>query len=106
VSIGPFSNDLTGLYQRKKGYIPLYDQENAPFGYMFPNSTADVHHSDMYCFQLGKRTYGNDVFLILIPADESDISSPSKFRRVGLGEVRDDGRWFLTDVEVKTIQVI
>jgi hypothetical protein len=105
MSCGPLQDDLLGFIPRRKGYIPLYDEEGVPFGYMYPDSTDDVHHKDIYGLKLGEKTYPNDIFLVLIPAHDSDMSSP-KFLRIGLGQSRDDCGFFFADAEVKTVRLV
>src|SRR6266480_6251712 len=50
-SFGRFTEAIKGAIPRRKGFLPLYDEEAVPFGWMYPDSTDDVNHADVYCFR-------------------------------------------------------
>ncbi|ORY19379.1 hypothetical protein BCR34DRAFT_582117 [Clohesyomyces aquaticus] len=98
--LGPFTENLNGAFPRRKGYLPLYDEEGLPFGYMYPDSMDDQSP-----YGLGKMQFENEIFLVLLPVHGLDNSHPV-FRRVGLGQVTKDYGNAFADAEAKTIGLV
>lgn len=73
---------------------------------MWPDSKDDVNVCDIYCFKLGEEDYSTDIFLVLVPAQETDAVALAQFRRVGLGRTREEEANFFAEAEVKTIEFV
>lgn len=104
-AFGRFTEDMTGDIPRRKGFLPLYDEEAYPFGWIYPDSTNDVDHTDVHCFRLGNQMYGATIFLVLVPVDEMNNTSIT-FRRIGLGQVGDADGFFFDGAEASTVHVV
>lgn len=104
-SCGPFKEDVGGIWcPCKAGYIPLYDDDGWPFGYLLPDSQEDVDERKVFCFKLGVRSFPVDIFLVLVSVLDENTTVP-RFRRIGLGKTREQETRFFAEAEVRTIEL-